>query len=84
MNVIEIDSASATRPISMLISNSEEIQTNIEPIITYGKVYNVYLCSLIQLKIHILTIKKGSAIVRMLIYILGEETFDKGITVNII
>lgn len=29
-----------------------------------------------------ITKTKGSAIVRMLIYILGEETFDKGITVK--
>lgn len=61
LNVLEIDSMSSTRPISIEIKSAEEIQTNIEPVITYGK---------------------GSAVVRMLTYVLGVETFDKGITVK--
>lgn len=60
MSVQEIDSIASTRPISTDIRSAEEIHTNIEPIITYGK---------------------GSAVVRMLTYILGEDSFDKGITV---
>jgi hypothetical protein len=38
LNVIESDSDNATRPVSLEVNTPEEIDGNINPTITYGKV----------------------------------------------
>jgi hypothetical protein len=45
LNVIESDSDNATRPVSLEVNTPEEIDGNINPTITYGKVgdFKLYL-----------------------------------------
>jgi aminopeptidase N len=57
------DSNENYNPINYEVNSPNEIESIINPIITYGK---------------------GSAIVRMLSYILGEKTFIKAISVSYI
>ena len=61
LNVIQADSFDTTRPVSLDVNEPEEIESNIDPTITYGK---------------------GSSIVRILYYSLGEDTFKRGLTVS--
>jgi aminopeptidase N len=62
LNVIQADSSDTTRPVSLEVNTPEEIESNIDGTITYGK---------------------GSSIVRLLNYVLGEDTFRRGLTVRL-
>jgi aminopeptidase N len=63
LNVIQADSSDTTRPVSLEVNTPEEIESNIDGTITYGK---------------------GSSIVRILNYVLGDDTFRRGLTVGLI
>jgi hypothetical protein len=43
LNVIESDSDNTTRPVSLEVNTPEEIDGNINPTITYGKVFERFL-----------------------------------------
>ncbi len=58
-DIIQQDSNDQTREVSAEVNSPQEIDANINSVITYGK---------------------GSAIVKMLTYILGKETFRRGLT----
>jgi aminopeptidase N len=58
-DIIQQDSTDQTREVSADVNTPDEINSNLNPAITYGK---------------------GSSIVKMLTYVLGDETFRRGLT----
>jgi aminopeptidase N len=79
-NIIQSDAKESTRPVSLDVNTPEEIDANIDPTITYGKVlrksflkYQDYLSNFSH--------KKGSSVVRMLSYVMGQSISNKGLTV---
>ena len=79
--IIQLDSDDGTREVSAEVSSPDEINDNINPTITYGKVcLNPDIKILLFLFLNTFFLKAGS-VVKMASYILGDDTFRRGLTV---